>query len=143
MPRVYSTITNSSSYVQYELNKYNDMPREVRRVTIQGGAGVARKRTFQTPLGVGTEVSKEELEFLEADANFQRHVAAGFLKVLKSGKTDPDVVASDMQQRDGSAPLVPNDYAIDGKTVPLIGSEMPVSEPTKLPRTNRLPSDFR
>lgn len=142
MPRVYSTITNSTAYVQYDKG-VNDMPREVKRVVIQGGAGVAQKRTLYTPLGVATEVSKEELDFLEGDANFQRHVKAGFLKVVKTGRTDADVVAADMQQRDGSAPLVPNDFVMTGKDVPLIGSEVPITPPTTAPRTNRLPSDFR
>lgn len=142
MPRVYSTITNSSSYVQYEKGN-NDMPREVKRVTIGGGAGIAQKRTLYTPLGVSTEVSKDDLDFLEADANFQRHVKAGFLKVVRTGKADADVVAVDMQQRDGSAPLVPNDFAMTDKKVPLIGSELPITPPTTAPRTNRLPSDFR
>lgn len=136
MPLVYSTMTNNSEYVEYKTNTTNNLAIPVRKVVIKGGAGVSQKRTLITPLGVRTEVSAEDLAFLQNDVNFKRHVDAGFLKVVSKGKPDADAVAADMQQRDGSAPLVPNDY-VDGSQ-PKVGDEKPVSEVTTAPRSKPL-----
>lgn len=141
MPTIYSTITNSSTYVMYEKleNRQggNDMPREIRRFTVQGGAGVAAKRTFVTALGIATPVTKDDLDWLEADVNFQRHVKAGYLTVIKgNSKPDVDKVVADMAQRDGASPLVPNDFP-EAK-VPTSGDEKPVSPLTTAPRVKKI-----
>lgn len=140
MPAVYSTITNDSAYTEYR-SGVNDLPIRVRSVTIKGGAGVSKVKTMETPLGVRTEVSNDVLAFLEKDVNFQRHVQAGFLRVVKTGKPDVAAVAADMNQRDGCAPYVPNDFPEDQQ--PLVGDEKPVSDVTTKPRYEKPQGDFK
>lgn len=111
MPYVYSTCTSSCDYVEYK--KPEDTPKNVghnevvRRVTINGGHGVPNKH-FVTPIGVATQVSDEELEFLLRDPNFQRHMKAGHITV-DTNKVDPEIKVRDMAQKDGSALLTPAD----------------------------------
>lgn len=140
MPMIYSTLTNDSAYVEYHKGA-NDIPQIVREVIIQGGAGVARRKTLVTPYGVGTEVNDDVLTFLKADDNFKRHMKSGWLKIVEKGKPDGDVISADMAQRDGSSPLVPNDFAEARQ--PTTGSEKPVTEPTTKKRTKPAVSAFR
>jgi hypothetical protein len=130
---VYSTITNPTEYCEW-LDGGNEIKRKGRSVIIKGGAGLPRKRTLETPFGISTEVSDEEIDFLEKLPAFQLHMKRGFLTVVKGGrKSDADKVAADMSQRDGCAPMVPNDYA-DKKLPVQMGSEQIVTEPTTAPR---------
>lgn len=110
MPFVYSTATNSGTYVQYAPDTDNSKGHSVplRKVTIQGGHGVATKNLI-TPKGVATQVTDDELEFLLNDANFQRHVKAGFMTYDKK-KVDPEKRAANMAKGDNSAPLTPADF---------------------------------
>ena len=48
-------------------------------VTIKGGANVLNKKTMDTPNGVVTEVTAEELKFLESNTAFKRHKDRGFM----------------------------------------------------------------
>jgi hypothetical protein len=136
--RVYSTQTNSSEYAEYRFPQgRNGLPIKGRSVIIKGGAGVAQKRTLITPLGVATEISAAQLAFLENNNSFKRHVAAGFLRVIKSpGKSGPDAseVVADMEPRDGSSPVTPQDVEAMGKKLPTSGKDHPVSEITTKPR---------
>jgi len=140
--KVYSTITNHTSYVQYEQSAGPMVPPVVKRsVVIAGGAGLAKKRSLITPYGVMTEVDDNDWDWLQNDANFKRHQERGFVKVLNK-TVDPDKVAEDMTQRDGSAPLVPNDFAATKQpTVGSVGDEMIEREggtpPTTKPRTKK------
>ena len=110
---VYSTATCSGSYVEYHASK--DVGTIKRKVTIQGGHGVASLAhhgalgNIHTPQGVVTEVSDDDMEFLKQDKNFLRHVAAGHMKFEKK-KIDPAKAISDMNLKDGSAPLTPADF---------------------------------
>lgn len=81
----------------------------VRRILIRGGTGVANKRTLITPRGVHTSVTDDELAILEQDPSFRRFVERGFLRVEKR-EADPEVVARDMSEDVGSAPLTPARY---------------------------------
>lgn len=64
---------------------------------------------FITPLGVATEVSKEELALLEKNPVFQMHKENGYI-IVQDKKADAEKVASNMQGNDGSAPLTPSNY---------------------------------
>jgi hypothetical protein len=116
MQYVYSTATCSTVYAQYEppiSGKDNDGSSDgfnkiVKKVTIQGGNGVATKHLF-TPFGVMTPVSDDEMEFLLKDKNFQRHVKNGFISYDKK-KVDPEKKAKNMKDKDGSFPLTPKDF---------------------------------
>jgi hypothetical protein len=111
MPFVYSTATNATTYATYHENPGSvGLNRIKRSVTIAGGSNVAAKRTLYTPIGVGTEVSQDDLDFLLTVPAFQRHIARGFVKVSKDTRDNAEVAAADMNSRDGSAPLVPGDF---------------------------------
>lgn len=147
--RIYSTITNSTLIV--ERNQPSDekiLPRIIRSFNIKGGAGVAQRRGLITMLGTMTECTQDEMDWLNAQPSFQRLINDGWLIVQKATgwKNDPDAVAADMMQRDGSAPLVANDYVTskdkDDMTVtvtPLVGGRQGYS-PTMVPRSRPLPT---
>ena len=101
MPYIYSTATNDGYYCNYD-NGGGDLPVLKKKVLVKGGATRGGKGLI-TPLGVRTEVSEEDLAFLEANPAFQRHKSAGFITVFKSAK-DPDKIAKDMTSHDGSSP---------------------------------------
>lgn len=112
---VYSTATNSGTYVEYEENSSNELsiPKkwpngQPMKVTIRGGHGLADKYLF-TPKGVVTQVSDEEMELLLRNPAFKRHIDRGFMTYDKK-KIDPAKKAANMAQKDGSAPLTPADY---------------------------------
>lgn len=107
MPFVYSTLTAGNTYVDYHAT-VNGVPTAVRSVAIAGGTNVPNKHLV-TPMGVVTEVTDDELEFLEKDPGFIFHREKGFLKVQKT-KANPEKVAADMETRDASAPAVPQDF---------------------------------
>jgi hypothetical protein len=126
MPYVYSTSTCAGTYVEYQktppISENKSSPgynRAVRKVTINGGHGVATKHLF-TPKGVVTQVSDDDLEFLLKNSSFQRHVAAGFLTYDKK-KVEPEKKSASMAEKDGSAPLTPKDFEkgdLSDETIP-------------------------
>lgn len=116
MPYVYSTATCPISYVKYEdpiqgekkdraSSGYNKI---LHKVTINGGHGVSNKY-FETPMGVATHVSEDDLDFLLQDEHFQMHKRDGFVSHDKK-KVDPSKKAANMALKDGSAPLTPKDF---------------------------------
>lgn len=112
---VYSTATNSITYVEYEKNASSDIaivktwPDGLpMKVTINGGHGVANKH-FLTPRGVVTQIQDREMEYLLTNEAFIRHVDKGFM-VYDKKKVNPEKKARDMQDKDGSAPITPSDY---------------------------------
>ncbi len=120
---VYCTATCSTNYVCYDVTpaqanakvkKWPDGRKMM--VTINGGHGVSNKH-FVTPRGVVTQVSDEDMEWLQHDEAFKRHQKAGFI-VVDRKKRNPEKVAAEMQDKDGSAPITPDDYETesDGTT---------------------------
>lgn len=112
---VYSTATNSGTYVEYEENSPHDISIPKRwpdgspmRVTIKGGHGVADKHLV-TPKGVVTKVSDQEMEMLLRNPAFIRHMDKGFMCYDKKN-VEPFKKAANMATKDGSAPLTPADY---------------------------------
>ena len=105
---VFSTLTCDTNYCIYGNQTNRDVAIAKKKILIHGGHGVANKHVY-TPMGVMTEVSEEDMKLLEADVHFQNHVKDGFIKVEKK-KADTAKVAADMEQKDGSAPLTPQDY---------------------------------
>lgn len=107
---VYSTSTAGVDYTMWELNP-GGVPVKAGVVRINGGANLADKNLV-TPQGVVTKISEDEYEMLKKNHVFQIHLKNGFLKV-SSAKSDANkVAATDMEGRDGSAPLVPQDYEL-------------------------------
>ena len=108
---VYSTLTADTAFTGWKKIGEDKVPEKDGVVLVKGGTGVAN-RHFLTPHGVVTGVSTEEAEFLMAHPLFQQQEKDGFVKIEKA-KVDPEVVAADMKLRDGSSPLVPEDFGED------------------------------
>ncbi|UUM20936.1 hypothetical protein [Mycoavidus sp. SF9855] len=107
MQYVYSTMTCDTNYRVW-MPSGNDLPTASHSIVIKGGAGMASKELV-TSYGSVTKVSDEDLALLEADEAFQRHIERGFIRVERA-KIDPEKIAADMTSRDGSSPLVPQDF---------------------------------
>jgi hypothetical protein len=95
---VYSTLANSQRYVKYAPKMPGGLNIPEREIFINGGAGIAQKRTFGTPLGVYTRVPDEEMEWLKDHPCFKDHMAKGYIRMEKR-KMDPEAVAADMATR--------------------------------------------
>lgn len=104
---VYSTLTCDQLYTEW-LKGGGDLPVQGRQVLVKGGAGVANDRLV-TPLGVRTEISREDMQVLQACPVFVDHEKRGFVMVDDT-RIDPEVIAADMERADGSAPLTPSSY---------------------------------
>lgn len=112
MAFIYSTASSSTAFHDY--SKTTDQLQVINRtVVINGGAGVAGKH-FITPLGVMTEVTDDELAFLETDEVFISMQKNGFITVRNSN-VNVEVAVADMETRDEAAPIVPQDLDIDDK----------------------------
>ncbi len=113
MPYIYSTLTASTDYCVW-MPSGNDLQTVGHSIVITGGTGIATRgatsKDLITPYGVVTKVTDEDLAFLEADDAFKSHVEQGFIRVERT-KIDPEKVAANMASRDGSSPLVPQDFA--------------------------------
>ncbi len=120
---VYSTLAADVSYNHYINSeivkslvpgiapKATQIPLIEKAILIKGGAGVAPAgiRRLETPLGIATSVSDEELELLEKNDVFQLHMKNGYIQVRRK-KVDAEVVVADgMESRDVSAPVTPED----------------------------------
>lgn len=117
---VFSTLTNDQTYHDYEISESKDiLPTVKSKIFIKGGHGVAGKHLI-TPRGVMTEISDEEFEILKNNTDFQLHVKNGFIQA-EQRKRELKEVIGDMEQKDKSAPLTPNDFSKRVPTVP--GSE--------------------
>ncbi|KAG0013624.1 hypothetical protein BGZ81_000921, partial [Podila clonocystis] len=100
-------MTSSTDYRVW-MPSGNDLPTAGRSIVIKGGTGIATKELI-TPYGMVTEVSDEDLALLEEQEAFQRHIERGFIRVERT-KIDPEKIAANMASRDGSSPLVPQDF---------------------------------
>lgn len=98
-----------------------DLPEQTEGIVIAGGTGVANKN-LMTPTGaVVTTVTAEQLEALRKDRVFLEHEKNGAISVQEH-EIDGEVAASDMMDRDKSAPLTPEDYEATGQAAPQVGN---------------------
>ena len=100
-------------------NKHQATARAFKSVVIKGGAGVKDKFSLATPKGMVTEVTDEELAFLQKDPHFQRHVRKGFMRVMNQEKLN----VSDMQPKDHGAQLTDSEHAAMSDTKADIGRD--------------------
>lgn len=109
---VHSTLTCDHIYTNW--NPPPDPKSLIRtiqsQVTIKGGANLANvDNPRNTPKAVTTEVTEKEYDQLQRNSVFQKHLKRGFI-VVTMAKVDAEVVAkADMQNKDHSAPLTPDD----------------------------------
>lgn len=124
---VYSTLTCDQRYLNHAPGGA-DLPIALGEgVFIKGGAGVANDRLI-TPRGVATEVTESEVEYLRANQVFQLHEKNGFVMVSEE-TIDADKAAAVMENRDGSAPIVPQDLPADSQ--PVGSEEAPAPAPSR------------
>lgn len=90
-------------------------------VVINGGAGVINKKTMETPKGVITEVSEEDLKFLKTQSLFNEKVANGSLEIVESEKKAKE--SSKKGKKDKGAQLTAKDFEEAGQTPPMVGAE--------------------
>ncbi len=116
MTYIYSTLTSDNHYNVFDTSNSNGQSPIVRKsILVKGGTGVSNKH-FVTPLGVVTNVTKEDLEILKKDEVFKTHVKNGFI-TFREDKVDTEVAAAEMETRDESAPLVPEDFKETGEVI--------------------------
>lgn len=90
-------------------------------VTIKGGAFVINKKTMETPKGVITEVTKEELDFLKTQALFKEKVESGSYEIVENEKKAK--ASSKRGKKDKGAQLTAKDFEEAGQTPPMVGAE--------------------
>jgi len=105
---VYSTLTSTNIFPHYAPGSSKDLPVILKKIVINGGHGIATKQLF-TPKGVMTQISDEDMEFLQQDFAFQQHLKSGHITFEKK-KVDVEKRADNMTQKDGSSPLTPEDF---------------------------------
>ena len=91
-------------------------------VIIKGGVGVIDKKTFETPNGVITEVTKEELEFLKTQSLFNEKVENGSYEIVE-GEKKASEKAKKRTKKDKGAQLTAKDFEEAGMTPPIVGAE--------------------
>ncbi|HZZ80029.1 MAG TPA: hypothetical protein VFE62_16065 [Gemmataceae bacterium] len=97
MYHVYSTLANSTEYLDYGQHNPKGINTIQRSVLIKGGSGINRKH-IQTPLGVHTAISDQDYEWLKDNPHFKQHEKNGYM-VVKKAESHPEVVAADMVTR--------------------------------------------
>ena len=108
MAFIVSRLTATVEYTIY-VKGNTDIPQVQRSIIVQGGADVMN-RSLVTPLGVGTSVTDEELEALEAHPVFALHKSNGFVAVLGSKTDDPSSIGAGMAKDVKSAPVTEADF---------------------------------
>lgn len=132
MPFVYSTLTNNHMYTNWVAPGEKSMIRIIvgKPVLIKGGANLADVENPKfAPKGVVTEVTEDQLGYLEQNSMFRKHKQKGLI-VVANERLDPErVAAASMEPKDNSAPLTPDSEIFqkvdaDGNTI------KPVTEKT-------------
>ena len=114
MPYILSKLANTQIYTQY-VKGVNNINIPAKQITVKGGADITDKNLV-TPSGVLTQVTKDELEILKSNKEFQRHVERGYIEYYA---TAPDVEKkSEKLEKDKSRQLTPDDYVKKGKKKP-------------------------
>lgn len=90
-------------------------------VLINGGAFVINKKTMETPKGIITEVSEEDLKFLKTQVLFNEKVKNGSLEIVESEKKAKE--SSKKGKKDKGAQLTAKDFEEAGQTPPMVGAE--------------------
>lgn len=91
-------------------------------VLINGGADVINKTTLETPKGVITEVTDEELEFLQTQWLFKEKVKQGSYEIVKNQKEAEKASKKRGNTKDKGAQLTSDDFKEAGLTPPVVGS---------------------
>ena len=91
-------------------------------VTLKGGAHVIDKKTMQTPKGIVTEVSKEDLDFLKTQYLFNEKVNNGSYEIVDNEKKAEERAKKSRRGKDAGAQLTAKDFEEAGLQPPIVGS---------------------
>lgn len=106
---VISTLSNDQLYCSYADRK--DVKIVTKEILIKGGANIQNRRTLlASNEGVITPVSEADYAELEKNPVFKMHLEKGFIKIRKTNETDARKAAENMNTKDKSAQLTPEDY---------------------------------
>lgn len=121
---IVSKASQDIEYAGWEKGK-NGLNKKAKTVVIKGGANVLNKKTMETVNGVITEVSAEDVKFLESLSSFRRQKEAGWMIVVKT-KSEAEKKAAAKEtddegnvKKDGSAQLTPDDFEKNGQKPPI------------------------
>lgn len=108
---IYSTLPTDQAIAVYT-DRGDGTQHAIRHILIKGGGQIPTPHGigFETPLGVVTQVSDDDLAALSQDFTFNHFVSQGFFK-LDSKKVDVEKAAGDMNVDVPSAPLSESDIA--------------------------------
>lgn len=103
---VFSTLANDQIYNLFDKKRAaGTVGMPVASVLVKGGAGVAGDwRRLETPRGIGTPVTDEQIALLKQNKTFLIHEANGYVCV-EEGEFDANDVAETMAEDDKSRPL--------------------------------------
>lgn len=90
-------------------------------ILIKGGAGVINKKTLETPNGVITEISKEDLAFLKTQYLFNLKVEKGSYEIVDS-ESSAKKKAKVKKGKDKGAQLTAKDFIDAGQQPPMVGA---------------------
>ena len=108
MPVIYSTLSSGVDVNIFDPKAKAPNPAK-QTITINGGAGVQNKRNFETPRGVATVVSADQLKALQSHPWFKTQVDAGYLAIDEKETSKPseeeieEKVDDEMAERDAGA----------------------------------------
>ena len=91
-------------------------------ILIKGGANVIDKTTMKTAKGAVTEVSKEDLDFLQTQYLFNFKIEKGFYEIVEGEKKATEKAKKNRTKKDGSAQLTAKDFQDSGQNPPIVGS---------------------
>lgn len=125
MAYIVSKASQDIEYCDWQKGR-NGLNIKKKSVLIKGGANVLNRKTMETLNGVITEVSADDLKFLEANTAFKRHEERGWVKVCKT-KADAEKKANAEEKdengdkkKDGSAQLTKEDFEKRGQKPPVV-----------------------
>ena len=85
-------------------------------ITVKGGADVINKKSLETPQGVVTELTDEQIDKLKSHPVFKQHLKGGYITIVSTEK-EAKKVETELQE-DKSKQLTPKDYTKKGKKSP-------------------------
>jgi len=124
MPVIYSTKSSPTIFADYAPAPNGNLPRVLRRVVIEGNAGVAILGDYANPktlAGYASVVSDQDYMWLKDHPVFKRMIDRGFLMVSPEKSTNPEKLSRKAQNaaqnmaKDVSAPLTDVDYKSGGR----------------------------
>lgn len=107
MAFVTSKLAAGVDYTFYKKNE-SKINIVVDTIHINGGADVVNKKTLDTPQGVVTELTDEQLDKLKSHPIFQQHLQGGYV-VIQSTEKEAKKAEQDLE-KDKSAQITPEDY---------------------------------